>query len=87
MFATIQSRTLCLLICCLKIKIYKTVILSVVLYGCGTWCLTLREEHRLRGFEERVQRRIFGLGRDDGTADWRKLYNEVLHKLYSTKYN
>jgi hypothetical protein len=44
----------------LKIKIYKTVILPVVLYGCETWSLTLREEHRLRGFENRVLRRIFG---------------------------
>jgi hypothetical protein len=48
-----------------KTKIYKTVILPVVLYGCKTWSLTLREEHRLRGFENRVLRRIFGLKREE----------------------
>jgi hypothetical protein len=48
----------------LQIKIYKTVILPVVLYGCETWSLTLREEHRLRGFEKRVLRRIFGPKRE-----------------------
>jgi hypothetical protein len=49
----------------LKIKIYKTIILPVVLYGCETWSLTLREEHRLRVFENRVLRRIFGPKRDE----------------------
>jgi hypothetical protein len=49
----------------LKTRIYKTIILSMVLYGCGTWSLTLREEHRLRVFENRVLRRIFGLKRAD----------------------
>jgi hypothetical protein len=48
----------------IKIRIYKTIILPVVLYGCETWSLTLREEHRLRVFENRVLRRIFGLKRD-----------------------
>jgi hypothetical protein len=67
----------------LKIKIYKTVILPVVLYGCETWSLTLREEHRLRVFENRVLRRIFGPKREeDGSL--RKLYNDELHSLYSS---
>jgi hypothetical protein len=67
----------------LKIKIYKTVILSVVLYGCETWSLTLREEHRLRVFENTVLRKIFGTKREkDGS--WRKLHNDELHDLYSS---
>jgi hypothetical protein len=56
----------------------------VVLYGCETWSLTLREEHRLRVFENRVLRRIFGPRRDEVTGDWRKLRNEELHNLYSS---
>jgi hypothetical protein len=67
-----------------KVKIYKTTILSVVLYGCETWSLTLREEHRLRVFENRVLRRIFGPKMDDVTGEWRKLHNEELHNLYSS---
>jgi hypothetical protein len=67
-----------------KIRIYKTVILPVVLYGCETWSLTLREEHRLRMFENRVLRRIFGLKRDVVTGEWRKLHNEELRDLYSS---
>jgi hypothetical protein len=67
-----------------KVKIYKTVILSVVLYGCETWSLTLREEHRLRVFENWVIRRIFGPKRDEVTGEWRKLHNEELHILYSS---
>jgi hypothetical protein len=59
----------------LKIKIYKTVILPVVLYGCETWSLTLREEHRLRVFENRVLRKIFGPKREEGRS-WRKLRND-----------
>jgi hypothetical protein len=55
----------------------------VVLYGCETWSLTLREEHRLRAFENRVLRRIFGPKRDEVTGKWRKLHNEELHDLYS----
>jgi hypothetical protein len=66
-----------------KIRIYKTVILSVVLHGCETWSLTLREAHRLRVFENRVLRRIFVLKRDEVTGGWRKLHNEGLHNLYS----
>jgi hypothetical protein len=68
----------------IKIRIYKTIILPVVLYGCETWSLTLREEHRLRVFENRVLRRIFGPNRDEVTGDWRKLHNEELHSLYSS---
>jgi hypothetical protein len=56
-----------------KVKIYKTMILPVVLYGYGTWSLTLREEHRLRVFENRVLRRIFGPKRDEVTGKWRSL--------------
>jgi hypothetical protein len=67
-----------------KIKIYKTIILPVVLYGYETWSLTLREEHRLRVFENRVLRRIFGPTRDEVTGGWRKLHNEELHGLYSS---
>jgi len=68
----------------LKIKIYRTVILPVVLYGCETWSLTLREERRLRVFENRVLRRIFGPKRDEVTGEWRKLHNEELNNLYSS---
>ena len=57
----------------LKIKTYRTIILPVVLYGCETWSLTLREERRLRVFENRVLRRIFGPKRDELTGEWRKL--------------
>jgi hypothetical protein len=65
------------------ILIYKTIILPVVLYGCEAWSLTLWEEHRLRVFESRVLRRIFGLKRDEVTEEWRKLHNEELHDMYS----
>jgi hypothetical protein len=66
-----------------KIKIYRTVILPVVLYGCETWSLTLREEHGLRAFENRVLRRIFGPKREED-GSWRKLYDDELHNLYSS---
>jgi hypothetical protein len=66
------------------VKIYKTIILPVVLYGCETWSLTLREEHRLRVFENMVLRRIFGPKRDEMMGEWRKLHNEELHNLYSS---
>jgi hypothetical protein len=56
----------------------------VVLYGCETWSLTVREEHKLRAFENRVLRRTFGPKRDGVTGRWRKLYNEELHNLYSS---
>ena len=68
----------------LKIKIYRTTILPVVLYGCETWSLTLREEHRLRVFENRVLRRVFGPKRDEVTGEWRKLHNEELNDLFSS---
>jgi hypothetical protein len=58
--------------------------LPVVLYGCETCSLTLREEHRLREYENRVLRRIFGPKRDEVTGEWRKLQNEELHDLYSS---
>ena len=67
----------------LKIKIYRTIILSVVLYGCETSSLTLREERRLRVFENRMLRRVFGAKRDEVTGEWRKLHNEELNVLYS----
>ena len=63
-------------------KIYRTIILRVVLYGCETWSLTLREEHRLRVFEKWQLRRIFGPKRDEVTAEWRRLHNEELNDLY-----
>jgi hypothetical protein len=67
----------------LKIKIYRTVILPVVLYGCETWSLTLREEHKLRVFENRVLRKIFGPKMEEDES-WRKLHNDELHDLYSS---
>src|SRR5215475_8752369 len=67
----------------LKIKIYRTIILLVVLYGCETWSLTLREERRLRVFENRVLRRVFGPKRDEVTGEWTKLHNDELNDLYS----
>jgi hypothetical protein len=67
----------------LKIKIYKTVILPVVLYGCETWSLILREERRLRASENRMLRRIFGPKREED-GSWRKLHNDELRGLYSS---
>ena len=66
----------------LKIKIYRTIILPVVLYGCESWSLTLGEEHRLMVFENRVLRRIFGNKRYEVTREWRKLHNEELNDMY-----
>jgi len=63
---------------------YRTIILPVVLYGCETWSLKLREERRLRLFENRELRRIFELKRDGVTGEWRKLHNEELNDLYSS---
>jgi hypothetical protein len=68
----------------MKIRIYKTIILPVVLYGCETLSLTLRQRHRLRVFENRELIRIFGPKRDEVTKGWRKLNNEGLHNLYSS---
>ena len=67
-----------------KIKIYRTIILPVVLYGCEAWSLTLREERKLRVFENMVLRRIFGPTRDEVTGEWRRLHNEELSDLYSS---
>jgi hypothetical protein len=67
----------------LKIRIYKRIILPVVLYGCETWPLTVREEHKLMVFENRMLRRIFGPKRDQVMGGWRKLHNEELHDLYT----
>ena len=67
----------------LKILIHRTIILPIVLYGCATWLLTLREEHRLQVFENRMLRKIFGPKRDKVSGEWRKLYNEELNDLYS----
>jgi len=66
----------------LKIKIYRTLILSVVLYGCEIWSMTLGEERRLRVFENRVLRTVFGPRRDEVTEEWRKLHNEEFNDLY-----
>jgi hypothetical protein len=74
----------CLLSGNIKFKIYKTIILPGVLYGCETWSLTLRKEHRLMVFENRVLRRIFGPTRDEVMGELRKLHNGELHILQSS---
>jgi hypothetical protein len=68
----------------INIKIYRSIIYPVVLYGCDTWSITLREEHRLRVLENRVLRAIFGPKRDEVTGEWRRLHNEELNDLYSS---
>jgi len=68
----------------IKINIYRCIILHVVLYGCETWLLTLRDEHRLMLFENRVLRRIFGPKKYKVTGEWRQLHNEELNDLYSS---
>ena len=65
----------------LKIKIYRTLILPVVLYGGETWSLTLEKERKLRVFENMVLRRIFGPRKDEVTGEWRRLHNEELNDL------
>jgi hypothetical protein len=77
MLATIRSKNL-------KIRMHKTISLPVVLYGCETWSLTLKEEHRLRVFENRVLRRVYGQKRDEVTGEWKKLHNEELGDLCSS---
>jgi hypothetical protein len=67
-----------------KIRVYRTVVVRVVLYGCETWSLTLREEQRLRVFENRLLRRIFGPKRGEATGKWRRLHNKELNDLYSS---
>jgi len=69
----------------LKIKIYRTIILLVVLYGCETWALTRREEKKLRVSENMVLRRIFGPRRDEVTGERRTVHNEELNDLYFDK--
>jgi hypothetical protein len=89
MFAIIQSKIFCLPLLYkrkLRIKIYKTVILPVVVYGCETWSLTLGEEHRVRVFENRVWRKISGPKREED-GPWRKLRDDELHGLYSSPNN
>jgi len=71
----------------LKIKIYRTIILPVVLYGCENWSLTLQEERKLRVFENMVLRRIFGRRRNEVMREWRRLHNEELSDLYSSPNN
>jgi hypothetical protein len=86
MLATIWFRVFFLPACCLrnvKVKIHKTIILPVGSYRCETWSLTLRKEHRLRVFENRVLRRISGTKRNEVTGEQRKLSNGELHNLYS----
>jgi hypothetical protein len=65
-----------------KIKIHSNIVLPVVLCGCKTWSLALSEERRLRVFEHRVLRRIFGPKRDEETGEWRRIYNKELYALY-----
>jgi hypothetical protein len=65
-----------------KIRVSRPVVLPVVFYGCETWSVTLREEQRLRVFENRVLRRIFGRKRNETTGEWRRLHNEELKDLY-----
>jgi hypothetical protein len=67
----------------LTIKIYKTLTLPVVLYGCETWSLTLREEHKLKEFENTLLRRMFGPKREEVAEGWRRLHNEELRNLYA----
>jgi hypothetical protein len=67
----------------IKIKIYRTIILPVVLYGCESWSLTLSEEHRCRVFDSRMLREIFGPKRDEGIRVWRKLHTDDLCNLFS----
>jgi hypothetical protein len=67
-----------------KIKIYRIIILPVVLYGCKTWSLTLREECRMRVSQNRVLRRIFGPKTEEVAGEWRRLHNKELLALYSS---
>jgi hypothetical protein len=82
-YHSVQSLSSHLLSRNVKVKIYKTIIQPLVLYGCETWSVTLREECRLRVFKNMVLRRVFEPKRDEVTGEWRKLHNEELHVLYS----
>jgi hypothetical protein len=86
MLAIIQCRFCCPSGCYPEIQRLgnRTIILPVVLYGCETWSLTLREEQRLRVFENRVLGRIFGPKRNEVTGDWRRVHNEELRDFYSS---
>jgi hypothetical protein len=87
MLATIQFGVFCLLACCLgrqRLKYKKNIILPLVLCGYEIWSLMLRVEHRLRVFENRVLRRIFGPKRDEVMGEWRRFHNGELHNLYSS---
>jgi hypothetical protein len=67
----------------ISLNVYRTIIVPVVLYGCETWAFTLREEHRLRMFENRgLVRRIFEPKKEEVTGGWRKLFHEELHNVY-----
>jgi len=68
-----------------KIKIFKTIILPVILYVYETWSLTVREEHRLRVFKNRVLWKIFGPKREEVAGGWRRLHSEDLHNLYASQ--
>ena len=84
MLAIFRCRIFCFPVCYpknLQIKVYITIILTVVLYGCDTWSLTLREKYRLSLFENRVLRRMCEHKRDEVFGDWRKLHNEELNDL------
>ena len=82
MLAVIRCRIVCLLSKNIAIKIYRTIVLSVALYGCETWSLTLKEERRLRVFENMVLRGISKPTRDEVTREWRKLRNDDHTDLY-----
>ena len=68
----------------LKLKIYRTVILPVILYGCESWSTTVADEQKLRVFENKILRKIYGPKRDEMTGEWRRLHNEELHGLYDS---
>jgi len=84
MLAFARAQRIVISVCSVKIKIYRNIILPVVLYGCETCSLTLREVRKLRVFENMVLRRIFGPRRDEVTGEWRGLHNEELNDLYSS---
>jgi hypothetical protein len=67
----------------IKIKIYRAIILPVLLYGCETWCVTLSEQHRLRVFKNMVLRNICGPKGGEVTGEWRRLHKKELYSLYS----
>jgi len=66
------------------LKIFRTVILPVILYGCESWSTTLADEHKLRVFENKILRKIYGPKRDEMTGEWRRLHNDELYGLYDS---